>query len=82
MKKIYFAFEADGKLFPFCRVQFGITNGVACFQRIIDKFIPDNSLSYTIAYLHNITICGKNQEEHDENLNKLTEASKKFNLQS
>ena len=47
--KICTASEADGKQFQFCRVPFGITNGVACFQRIIDKFIADNSLSHTFA---------------------------------
>ena len=77
--KIYIA---DGKLYQFCRVPLGVTNGVACFQRIIEKFTADNSFSNTFAYLDNITICGKSQEEHDENLNKFTEETKKFNLQS
>ena len=66
---LYTAFKADGKLYQFCWVLFGVNNGVTCFQRIIDKSIADNSLSYTFAYLDNITICGKSKEEHDENLN-------------
>lgn len=49
--KIYTAFEAEGKLYQFCRIPFVVTNGVACFQRIIDKFIANNSLSYTFVYL-------------------------------
>ena len=77
--RIYTAFEVDIKQYQFCRVPFGVTNGVVCLQRIIDKFIADKSLSYTIVYWDNITICGKNQEEHNENLNKFTEAAKKFN---
>ena len=42
-------------------------------------FIADNSLYQTFAYLDNITICGKSQDEYDENLNKFTEVAKKFN---
>ena len=34
--KPYMAFEANGKLYQFCRIPFGVTNGVACFQRIIN----------------------------------------------
>ena len=78
--KIYTAFEADGKLYQFRRVPFGITNGVPCFSRIINKFIANYSLSHTFAYLDYINICGKSQEEHDENLDKFTEAAKKFEL--
>ena len=47
---------------------------------IIDKFIADNSLSHTVAYLDNITICGKSKEEHDKNFNKYIKTAKKFNL--
>ena len=34
--KPYTAFEADGKLLQFRRLPFGVTNGVACFQRLMD----------------------------------------------
>ena len=40
--KPYTAFEANGKFYQFyqfCRIPFGVTNGVACFQRIFDKII-------------------------------------------
>ena len=33
--KPYTAFEANGKLYQFCRIPFGVTNGIACFQRVI-----------------------------------------------
>ena len=39
----YTAFEADGKLFQFTRLPFGLTNAVAVFQRKIDEFIIENS---------------------------------------
>ena len=76
----YTAFEADGGLFQFCRLPFGVTNGVAIFQREMDRFINDNSLNGTYAYLDNITVCGKDQADHDINLRKFIEAAKKANL--
>ena len=31
------AFEANGKLYQYTRLPFGVTNGVSCFQRIVDN---------------------------------------------
>ena len=76
----YTAFEANGGLYQFCRIPFGVTNGVACFQREMDKFIADNSLEATHAYLDNITISGRDQAHHDINLQKFMAAAKKANL--
>ena len=78
--KPYTAFEADGGLYQFCRVPFGVTNGVAVFQRQMDSFVEENSLSGTFPYLDNITICGRNEIEHDENLKRFLQAAKDINL--
>ena len=78
--KPYTAFEANGGLYQFCRVPFGVTNGVAVFQRQMDSFVEENSLSGTFPYLDNITICGRNQTEHDENLKRFLQAAKHINL--
>ena len=78
--KPYTAFEACGRLYQFARVPFGVTNGVACFQRIVDSFIQEEELVGTYAYLDNITICGMTQEEHDANLTKFLEAAKRKNI--
>ena len=40
----YTAFEAKGGLYQFTRLPFGVTNGVACFQREVMKFVEDNHL--------------------------------------
>ena len=64
----YTAFEADGKLYHFKRIPFGVTNGVSAFQRIMDELVERHNLSGTFVYLDNITICGKDQQEHDRNL--------------
>ena len=76
----YTAFEADGKLYQYCRLPFGVTNGVSCFQRIIDSVIDDNDLKQTFAYLDNITIGGFDKADHDRNLKKFLDAASKINL--
>lgn len=74
------AFEADGKLYQFRRVPFGVTNGVACFQRTIDTVIEEEQLKDTFPYLDDVTVGGRNQEEHDRNLENFFAAAKKYNL--
>lgn len=78
--KIYTAFEADGKLYQFRRLSFGLTNGVSCFQRVIDEFIKNNGLIDTFAYLDDVTICGRTQEEHDWNLARFLDCAKRFHM--
>ncbi len=79
-KKHFTAFKADGKLFQFRRVPFGVTNDVTCFQQTIDKIIQEENLVDTFPYLNDVTICGRTQEEHDENLAKFVSAATKCNL--
>ena len=79
-EKQYTAFEACGKLLPFLRVPFGVTNGVACFQRVIDQIIEDEGLTGTFPYLNDVTICGENQEQQDRNLERFLAAAKKYDL--
>ncbi|GFT31350.1 retrovirus-related Pol polyprotein from transposon opus [Trichonephila clavipes] len=61
------------------RVPFGVTNGVACFQRVIDKIIEDEGLTLTYPFI-DVTVCGKDQKEHDDNLKKFMTVAKKHNL--
>lgn len=63
----YSAFEANGNLYQIKAVALGVTNGVACFQHTIDKMIRKENIRDTSAYLNNVTMCGKTQQEHDEN---------------
>lgn len=79
-EKIYTAFEACGNLYQFTRIPFGVTNGVAAFQRTLHHIIKTENLKGTFAYLDDVTICGKNKEDHDENLRKFMEAAGKYNL--
>ena len=63
------AFEADGKLYQYTRLPFGLANGVSCFQRIVDNLIEKYNLIDTYAYLDNITVCGRDDSDHNANSN-------------
>ena len=78
--KPYTAFEAKGGLYQFTRLPFGVTNGVACFQREMVRFVRDNHLKAVFPYLDNITVCGRDQADHDANLKLFMEAACKANL--
>ena len=78
--KQYTAFEARNNLYQFTRLPFGVTNGVACFQREMMKFVEQNNLNAVFPYLDNITICGKDQQEHDANLEKFLAAATRKNI--
>ena len=64
----YTAFEADGKLYCFLYIPFGVTNGVAGFQRTVDAIVAKENLSDVYVYVDNITIGGMTKEQHDKNL--------------
>ena len=76
----YTAFEDAGSLYQFCRIPFGVTNGVASFQRVMDDIIKRDDLNGTSAYIDNVIICGQNQAEHDLNLKEFMNSLVKYGL--
>ena len=78
--KPYTAFEARNNLYQFTRLLFGVTNGVACFQREMVKFVDEDDLQATFPYLDNVTICGKDQGEQNVNLEQFLVAAKRKNI--
>ncbi|XP_031333911.1 uncharacterized protein LOC116163922 [Photinus pyralis] len=60
-EKVYTAFEACGQLYQFTRIPFGVTNGVAAFQRTLDFIITREKLEGTFVYLDDVTVCGKDE---------------------
>ena len=76
----YTAFEADGQLFQYTRLPFGVTNGVSMFQRVIQNIIQKHNLKDTYAYLDNVTVVGADKEDHDAKLVALRNAAEKENL--
>ena len=78
--RMYTAFQADGSLWQWKRIPFGLSNAVPAFQRIVDDIIKQNDCKGTFAYLDNITVGGKTQREHDENLAKFLKVARECNL--
>ena len=74
------AFEAAGKLYHFKRLPFGLTNAVAAFQRLMDEIVEKHQLKGVFVYMDNITVAGRTQVEHDENVKKFLEAAAERNL--
>ncbi|KRX21394.1 Retrovirus-related Pol polyprotein from transposon 17.6 [Trichinella nelsoni] len=73
-------FEAGGRFYQFECIPFGVTNGVACFQRVMDNILQVEKLKDTFIHVDNVTICSMNEVEHDENLNRFREVAEKYNL--
>ena len=76
----YTAFEADGQLWEFTRIPFGVTNGVSAFQRTIDKVIEVEKLQDTFAFVDNVTVCGRTKEELNANVTAFHKVRDKYNL--
>ena len=76
----YTAFEADGQLWEFTRIPFGVTNGVSAFQRTMDKVVETENLKDTFVYVDNITIAGRSKKEHDQNVENFLAMIEKYNL--
>ena len=79
-EKEFTAFEANGNLFQFKRIPFGVTNGVSAFQRVITELIQKCKLSQTWAFLDNVTVGGATQEEHDKNVTQFMDMVSRYNL--
>ena len=41
----------------------------------MSNIIAEEDLKATVAYVDNVTICGKDQEEHDENLKRFQDVA-------
>ncbi|XP_045624310.2 uncharacterized protein [Procambarus clarkii] len=79
-EKPYSAFEACGKLFEFNRIPFGVTNGVASFQIVIDGILEKEGVKGTFAYVDDVCVCGDSEEEHDKNLKHFMYVARRYNL--
>ncbi len=78
--RIYTAFESGQRLYQFTRIPFGVTNGVACFQRAMDDLLAKENLTDVFVYLDNLTVCGHDQEHHDANLKRFLEVAQRYRL--
>ena len=74
------AFEANGRLYEFTRIPFGVKNGVAAFQRVISEFIERENLKDVFPYLDNVTVAGRTQEYHGANVKLFLDAIHRNNF--
>ena len=79
-EKIFTSFEAGGQPYQCKRQPFGVVNGVAAFQRAVDKFIKCHNLKKVFAYLDDITVTRAMEEEQDLNMKHLLAAAKSNKL--
>ena len=74
------AFEANGRLFHFKRIPFGLTNALGAFQRIITQIVNEDALVGTYPYLDDVTVVGDSMDELKERSKKFEEALKKRSM--
>lgn len=79
-EKIFTSFEADGQLFHYTRILFGLCNAVSAFQRVMSSIIRGNTLSSAFVYTDDVIICSKDQEECDENLKSFKDIARNYSL--
>ena len=72
------AFEADGQLWEFTCVPFGLRNSPAAFNRALRNILGD--LVGIILYIDDVVVGGATIEEHDHNLKRLFQRLTERNL--
>lgn len=78
VSKQYVVINTPLGLFKYNRMPFGISNAPAIFQRIIDQVIA--GIPHCAAYLDDIIITGRTEEEHFQTLEAVLSKLKQFNL--
>ena len=72
------AFEADGKLWEFTCIPFGLRNSPAAFNRALQTIIGD--LPGVVVYMDDVVVGGQTLQEHDNNLQRLFQRASEANL--
>ena len=72
------AFEANGQLWEFKSIPFGLRNSPAAFNRALQNLLGDLPGVHT--YMDDIVIGGKTIEEHNKNLQLFLDREKSKNL--
>lgn len=62
----------------FWRIPFGLTNGVACFQRTINEILKAEGNKDTLAYINNVIVCGCTKADHEGIHDRLFKVAKKY----
>ncbi|KZS16535.1 Histone-lysine N-methyltransferase NSD2-like protein [Daphnia magna] len=74
------AFITPDGLYEFCHLPFGLNNGPAIFQRLMDKVLSRLKWHMCFVYLDDVLVFGKNFQEHQERLELVLMALEKASL--
>ena len=74
------AFEANGELYQFKRIPFGLKNAVSAFQIAMTELIEKEGLKKVFPYLDDVTVAGHTMEELEENYRKFERACKESGI--
>lgn len=74
------AFITPDGLYQTKRLPFGLCNGPASFQRIMDEILAGLKLNICLVYLDDLIICGKTYQEHQDKLETVFLALEKAQL--
>lgn len=66
-ERMYTAFEGLGELYESCVLPFGVTNGVPCFQRVMNDLVNEERLKNNFLYFDNVTIGGADKADFERN---------------
>ncbi|MGL5708711.1 MAG: reverse transcriptase family protein, partial [Aeromonas sp.] len=66
--------------YEFLRMPFGLANGPATFQRLIDHILREEKWKFVVAYLDDIIVFSKTMEEHELHLKVILTRLKKAGL--
>lgn len=72
------AFIANGSLYEFTSLPFGVVNGPSSFMRLMHMVL--RGMKNTLVYLDDVICFSKTKEEHEKNLEELLKRLDKFNL--
>lgn len=67
-------------LWEFNKLAFGLTNSPATYQRLMQECLGDLNMQICVVYIDDLIIFSKTFEEHLENLEKVFQRLKSFNL--
>ena len=74
------AFRTHRGLFQFRRMPFGLRNGPAIFQRVMQNILVPYLWLFCLVYIDDIVVYSKSYEEHIDHLDKVLEAVEEFGI--
>lgn len=74
------AFNVEHGHYEFLRMPFGLRNAPSTFQRVMDNILREYIGKICLVYMDDIIVFSTSLQEHMENLSKIFEALRKYNM--